>query len=110
MINAAPQGVVGSFSGSSPGPLPTGLLKPSKVLVTNSGDRASEANGENQNLRGLRVPLVHRMIRIFGDESATGPSGNEVQGGPRFVVEVPMTVQSAGRCSSNSSSGQLLLQ
>ena len=26
------------------------------------------------------------------------------------VVELPMTVQSAGRCSSNSSSGQLLLQ
>ena len=39
---AAPRGVVEGFLGSLLGPLPTGLLKPSKVLVTNLGDEASE--------------------------------------------------------------------
>ena len=42
-VGGAPTGVV-EWSFETPlGPLPTGLLKPSKVLVTNSGDRASEA-------------------------------------------------------------------
>jgi|TARA_B110000914_G_scaffold50937_1_gene43735 hypothetical protein len=53
MNSAAPQGVVEDFLGSLPGPLPTGLLKPSKVLVTNPGDRASEAIREMQTLRSL---------------------------------------------------------
>ena len=48
---AAPQGVVEDFFGSLPGPLPTGLLKPSKVLVTNPGDGASEAVGERLSFR-----------------------------------------------------------
>lgn len=41
------QGVVEDFLGMPPGPLPTGLLKPSKVLVTNSGDRASEVKKDS---------------------------------------------------------------
>ena len=48
---AAPQGVVEDFLGKPPGPLPTGLLKPSKVLVTNSGDRVSEASGKIRTFR-----------------------------------------------------------
>jgi hypothetical protein len=48
---AAPQGVVEDLFGSLPGPLPTGLLKPSKVLVTNLGDKASEAIRERLNFR-----------------------------------------------------------
>ena len=53
MNSAAPQGVVEDFFGSLPGPLPTGLLKPSKVLVTNPGDRESEAIREMQAFRSL---------------------------------------------------------
>ena len=41
------QGGVEDFLGKPPGPLPTGLLKPSKVLVTNSGDRASEVKKDS---------------------------------------------------------------
>lgn len=89
---AAPQGVVEGLFGSLPGPLPTGLLKPSKALVTNSGDRASEATGEIRNLRRSKVPTAHRMIWSLGEKSATGLSGNVVQGGPQLVVELPMTV------------------
>ena len=40
----------------------------------------------------------------------TQPSGNVVQGGLQPSCSVPMTVHLAGRCSSNSSSGQPLLQ
>ena len=53
MNSAALHGAVEDFFGSLPGPLPTGLLKPSKVLVTNPGDRASEAIREMQTLRSL---------------------------------------------------------
>ena len=55
---AAPQGVVEDLFGSLPGPLPTGLLKPSKVLVTNLGDKESEMAGE---------------MRIFGSVSLLHP-------------------------------------
>ena len=48
---AAPQGVVEGFLGNPLGPLPTGLLKPSKVLVTNLGDKASEAIRERLSFR-----------------------------------------------------------
>ena len=41
------QGAVEDFFGKPLGPLPTGLLKPSKVLVTNSGDRASEVKKDS---------------------------------------------------------------
>ncbi len=44
---AAPRGVVEDFLGSLLGPLPTGLFKPNKALVTNSGDRASEADRDS---------------------------------------------------------------
>ena len=40
----------------------------------------------------------------------TQPSGSVVQGGLQPSCSVPMTVHLAGRCSSNSSSGQPLLQ
>mgnify|MGYP001323683727 CR=1 FL=1 len=43
--------VVEDFLGKPPGPLPTGLLKPSKVLVTSSGDRVSEASGKMRTFR-----------------------------------------------------------
>tara|TARA_B100000767_G_scaffold246872_1_gene246764 strand:+ start:563 stop:724 length:162 start_codon:yes stop_codon:yes gene_type:complete len=53
MNSAAPPGVVEDFFGSLPGPLPTGLLKLSKVLVTNPGDRTSEAIREMRSFRIL---------------------------------------------------------
>ena len=77
---AAPQGVVEDFLGKPPGPLPTGLLKPSKVLVTNSGDRASEVK-EDSRSSDVESSNTHRMIPSFGEESATRPSGNVEQGG-----------------------------
>ena len=58
MNSAAPPGVVEGFFGSLLGPLPTGLLKPSKALVTNLGDKASEMAGE---------------MRIFGSVSLLHP-------------------------------------
>ena len=45
---AAPRGVVEDFFGSLLGPLPTGLFKPNKALVTNSGDRASEVDRDSE--------------------------------------------------------------
>ena len=78
------------------GTLANRTLKPSKVLVTNSGDGASEAIGEIQDFRVLKVPTARRMILNFGDESATCLSRNVVSGGPQLVVELPMTVQLPG--------------
>jgi hypothetical protein len=78
------------------GTLANRTLKLSKVLVTNSGDRASEAIGEIQNFRVPKVPTARRMILNFGDESATCLSRNVVSGGPQLVVELPMTVQLPG--------------
>jgi hypothetical protein len=76
------QGVVEDFLGKPPGPLPTGLLKPSKALVTNSGDRASEVK-EDSRSSDVESSNTHRMIPSFGEESATRPSGNVEQGGLR---------------------------
>ena len=69
---AAPQGVVEGFLGNPLGPLPTGLLKPSKVLVMNSGDRAIEVL-RKIGVFGQRSSHTHRMIRSFGKESAIQP-------------------------------------
>jgi len=52
--------VVEDFLGSLLGPLPTGLLKPSKALVTNLGDKASEAIREMQ-FFGSVSPCAHRI-------------------------------------------------
>ena len=65
---AAPQGVVEGFLGNPLGPLPTGLLKPSKVLVMNSGDRGIEVL-RKIGVFGRRSSHTHRMIRSFGKES-----------------------------------------
>jgi len=54
--------VVEDFLGKPPGPLPTGLLKPSKVLVTNSRDRGSEVEGKIRNLRMEKVPPLTGRI------------------------------------------------
>ena len=60
--SAAPQGVVEGVLGYPLGPLPTGLLKPSKVLVTNPRDRASEVEGKIRNLRRSKVPPLTGRI------------------------------------------------
>jgi len=72
--------VVEDFFGKPPGPLPTGLLKPSKVLVTNSGDRASEVKKDSK-FSNFESFNTHRMNLCFGEESATKPQGNVEQGG-----------------------------
>lgn len=60
--SAAPQGVVEGVLGHPLGPLPTGLLKPSKVLVTNPRDRVSEVEGKIRNLRRSKVPPLTGRI------------------------------------------------
>ena len=60
--SAAPQGVVEGVLGYPLGPLPTGLLKPSKVLVTNPRDREREVEGKIRDLRRSKVPPLTGRI------------------------------------------------
>ena len=99
-------GVVEGFLGSLLGPLPTGLPKPGKELVTTPGDRSCEAEGEIQDLRNLKVPRPQENSE-FRQRIHRNPNGPAVQVGPAIsVMDEPMTVRSAGRSSGNRSSGQ----
>ena len=62
------------------GPLPTGLLKPSKVLVTNSRDRGSEVERKIRNPRRSKVPPLTEKSELR-QRFATQPSGSVEQGG-----------------------------
>ena len=78
--SAAPQGVVEGVFGCPLGPLPTGLLKPSKVLVTNPRDRGREVERKIRNLRRSKVPPLTGRIGN-SQRSATQPLGSVEQGG-----------------------------
>ena len=90
------------------GPLPTGLLKPSKVLVTNSRDRGSEVEGKIRNLRRSKVPPLTEKS-CFGKDLPRNHLEVWNREGCNLVAVVPTTVHRR-EGSSNSSSGQPLQQ